>query len=67
MQAKRVKIISVSPESRNKLAAKYGCANVTIYQALRYHTHSERAKSIRKDALEHFGGRVNSKIVFNEY
>lgn len=65
MQAKKIKIISVSLESRKKLMEKYGCSQVTLYQALRYNTHNERANAIRKDALANFGGKENNKVVFD--
>ena len=65
MQAKKIKIISVSPESRRKLMEKYGCSQVTLYQALRYNTHNERANAIRNDAVENFGGVEHNKLVFN--
>lgn len=65
MQTKRIKIITVSPKSRKELMEKYGCSQVTLYEALRYHTHNERADAIRKDAVENFGGVENRKLVFS--
>lgn len=65
MRAKKTKIISVSPESRERLMEKYGCSRVTLYQALRYCTHNERANAIRTDAIDNFGGIKHDKVVFN--
>jgi len=65
MQAKKIKIISVSPKNRNELMRKHSCSYTALYQALRYITHNERAIAIRKDALENFGGVENNKVVFN--
>ena len=55
----------MSPKSRKELMEKYGCSQVTLYEALRYHTHNERADAIRKDAVENFGGVENKKLVFS--
>lgn len=64
MQAKKIKVISVSPQSRKEMMEKYHCSQVTLYQALRYVTQTKRAEAIRQDALDNFGGVENRKIVF---
>lgn len=65
MQAKKQKIIRVSPENRKKLIALHGCAEATVYNALAYKTHSSKAATIRDDALHIFGGAEVDKVVFN--
>lgn len=64
MQAKKKKIIQVSPENRKKLIALHGCTQATVYNALAYKTDSELAVAIRKDALERFGGIKNDRVIF---
>lgn len=64
MQQKKRKVISVSPESRKKLMALYGCSQTAVYQALAYVTHTQRAEQIRQDAINLFGGVPNTKVVF---
>ena len=64
MQAKKIKIIKVSPEGRKKLAERYGCRKQTIYNALGFRSQSRQAESIRQDALNEFGGIEDDKVVF---
>mgnify|MGYP006974989769 FL=1 len=64
MQAKKIKIIKVSPEGRKKLAERYGCRKQTIYNALGFRSCSRQAESIRQDALNEFGGIEDDKVVF---
>lgn len=64
MQAKKIKIIKVSPEGRKKLAERYGCRKQTIYNALGFRSCSRQAESIRQDALNEFGGVKSDKVVF---
>ena len=64
MQVKKIKIIKVSPEGRKKLAERYGCRRETIYNALGFRSLSRQSESIRKDALNEFGGVVQDKVVF---
>lgn len=64
MQAKKIKIITVSLEGREKLAERYGCRRETVYNALGYRSHSKQAESIRLDALNEFGGKETNKFVF---
>lgn len=65
MQAKKRKIIRVSPENRKKLIAYFGCTEATVYNALAYKTFSNAAASIRNAALNIFGGVETDKVVFN--
>ena len=65
MQAKKQKIIRVSPENRKKLIALHGCTEATVYNALAYKTHSAIAAAIRSDALNIFKGVETDKVVFN--
>lgn len=65
MQAKKQKIIRVSPENRKRLIALHGCTEATVYNALAYKSYSSLATSIRQDALNEFGGVATSKVVFN--
>lgn len=64
MQAKKIKIIKVSPEGRKKLAERYGCRRETIYNALGFRSQSKKAEDIRNDALNEFGGVKTDKVVF---
>ena len=64
MQTIKRKIIVVSPEGRKKLAERYGCRRETIYNALGFRSCSRQAESIRKDALNEFGGVKQDKVVF---
>lgn len=64
MQAKKIKIIKVSPEGRKKLAERYGCRKQTIYNALGFRSCSRQAESIRQDALNEFEGFEDYKVVF---
>jgi len=64
MQAKKIKIIRVSPEGRKKLAERYGCRRETIYNALGFRSCSRQAESIRRDALNEFEGFEDYKVVF---
>lgn len=64
MQAKKIKIIKVSPEGRKKLAERYGCRKETIYNALGFRSYSKQAENIRQDALNEFGGVEDDKVVF---
>lgn len=65
MQAKKQKIIRVSPENRKNLISMYGCSEATVYNALAYKTHSAIAAAIRNDALHTFNGVETHKVVFN--
>lgn len=64
MQAKKIKIIKVSPEGRKKLAERYGCRRETIYNALGFRSQSKQSESIRYDALNEFGGVETDKVMF---
>lgn len=65
MQAKKQKVIRVSPENRKKMLDAFQCSQTTLYQALRYITNSEQAKDIRQSALDKFGGVLDKRVVFN--
>lgn len=64
MQAKKIKIIKVSPEGRKKLTERYGCRRETIYNALGFRSHSKQSEDIRQAALNEFGGVKADKVVF---
>lgn len=64
MQAKKIKIIKVSPEGRKKLAERYGCRKETVYNALGFRSYSRQAERIRHDALNEFEGFEDYKVVF---
>lgn len=64
MQAKKIKIIKVSPEGRKKLSERYGCRRETIYNALGFRSHSKQSEDIRQAALNEFGGVKADKVVF---
>lgn len=65
MQTKKVKFISVSIKNRDELKKKYQCSQTAIYNALAYRTSCKRAESIRRDAIDNFGGVVCSRLIFN--
>ncbi len=65
MQTKKVKIITVSPDGRKKLAALHNCSQATVWSALAYKSYSTRAANIRNDAKTMFGGVEHDKPVFN--
>lgn len=64
MQAKKIKIIKVSPDGLKKLIERYGCRKQTIYNALGFRSHSRQAENIRQDALNEFGGIKDDNVVF---
>lgn len=66
MQAKKQKVISVSPENRKKLIAMHQCSQTTVYLALRFVTHTKLAESIRQDALSKFGGKMQYKLILKD-
>ena len=59
----RKKIIQVSPKNIEKICEAKGCKRTAVYDALRYKTNSELAVSIRKEALDFYGGVKTSKII----
>ena len=64
MEVKKIKIIKVSLEGREMLAARYGCRRETIYNALAFRSQSKQAEEIRNDALNEFGGEETERVVF---
>lgn len=64
MQVKKIKIIKVSHEGREKLAERYGCRRETIYNALGYRSQSKQAENIRQDAFNEFGGVETDRVMF---
>lgn len=64
MQVKKIKIIKLSLEGREMLAARYGCRRETIYNALAFRSQSKQAEEIRNDALNEFGGVETERVVF---
>ena len=64
MQAKKIKIIKVSPAGRKKLAERSGCRRETIYNAPAFRSQSKQSESIRHDALNEFGGVETDKVMF---
>lgn len=50
------KYIRVTPETRDKIMAKYGVSHQTVWESLNFVRKCERASNIRRDALE-MGGR----------
>lgn len=63
-RVKRVPIIALPVESVLKLAEVYNVTRAAIYNALNYHSNSEQARKIRKDAIELYGGVSDTKPVF---
>lgn len=66
MQAKKQKVISVSPENRKKMMAAFQCSQTTVYLALRFVTHTKLAESIRQDALSKYGGILQRKLIIKD-
>ena len=50
------KYIRVSPETRDKIMAKYGVSRMAVWEALSFISRGKRPDAMRKDALE-MGGR----------
>jgi hypothetical protein len=49
------KFISVPKKMKKEIEAVFGCSRVTVWSALNYKTGSERAKRIRKFAIDKGG------------
>lgn len=56
---KTLKKISIKPDKISILMTRFDCRKVTVYNALAFRRHNQKAKDIRKVALEELGGVEN--------
>lgn len=56
--------ISVSKDNLTKIAEKFGCTKVTVYNALAGRTKTERSQKIRDIAVKKYGGQYSTIPVF---
>ncbi len=63
--ARRKSFIQVPHGAIEKMCEALGCKKTAVYDALNYATDSELAVSIRKNALENYGGVKTSKLILN--
>ena len=64
--AKRIRIIQVPSGNIEKLCKACRCKRTLVYDALRYKTDSELAKSIRENAVNLYGGVKTTKLVLKQ-
>lgn len=55
----KIERISVSKANLSKMADRYGCSKVTVYNALAGRSHSEQAKELRVVAINEYGGKIS--------
>ena len=60
----RKKIITVPLGNVEKMAAEHNVSRGMVYNALNFTSNSPVAQIIRKEAMELYGGVLNSKVVF---
>ena len=58
------KIIRLPLGNVEKMAKAFDCASSSVYNALNGSSNSEKAKAIRKKALEEYGGETETKVIF---
>lgn len=58
MAYKKVEMIKVPYGKMNEIAKHFGVTYQTVYDALHFTTHSERALIIRKEAIENYRGQL---------
>lgn len=61
--ARRIKIIMVPHGNVDKMCKAFNCRKTAVYDALKFNTDSELAKSIRRDAIAIYGGVQTTKLV----
>lgn len=59
----RKKIIQVPSGNVPKIAKEMNCGKSAVYNALNFNSNSETARSIRKVALECYGGVSTTKLI----
>lgn len=63
--AQKKKVIVVPSGNVKKLADLHGVTRAMVYNALSYHTNSEVAQIIRRQAIDLYGGVHTTKIYFD--
>lgn len=62
--ARKKKVIVMPRGAIKRMMKELGQGQTNIYNSLAYRSDSERAKMIRKAAIEFYGGIETTKIVF---